>query len=177
MKISPENANIEGLEYCTSNNEIANLEKTEVTNDENKITLRVKPIAEGSCEVFVKSINGVESNKVAVKIIDNERIQAEEQAKKEAEEQAKKEAEEQSKKQAEEKKQAQMSSSSQSNKQQTAPTQKNTNSNNSYGKAVYRTPKGERYHYDPDCGGKNSYQTTWEAVKAAGLTPCQKCVH
>ena len=42
---------------------------------------------------------------------------------------------------------------------------------------VYRTPSGERYHYDPECGGKNSYETTLNKAMASGLTPCQKCVH
>ena len=32
-----------------------------------------------------------------------------------------------------------------------------------------------QHHFDPDCGGKNSYQTTLEAAKSAGLTPCKKC--
>lgn len=40
---------------------------------------------------------------------------------------------------------------------------------------VYRTPKGKRYHLDPDCGGKNSYSVTISKAKKAGLTPCQKC--
>ena len=39
----------------------------------------------------------------------------------------------------------------------------------------YITPTGKRYHFDPDCGGKNSYQTTLDAAKSSGLTPCQKC--
>lgn len=55
-----------------------------------------------------------------------------------------------------------------------AATQKNKNNSDADG-FVYRTPKGKRYHLDPDCGGKNSYRTTMEAAKAAGLTPCSKC--
>lgn len=49
------------------------------------------------------------------------------------------------------------------------------NSPNSGGRAVYRTPYGKRYHYDPDCGGKNSYQISMEQALNSGLTPCQKC--
>lgn len=41
---------------------------------------------------------------------------------------------------------------------------------------VYRTPNGSRYHYDPVCGGKNSYSVTLADAIAAGLTPCKKCV-
>lgn len=49
------------------------------------------------------------------------------------------------------------------------------NNPNSGGSAVYRTPSGTKYHFDPDCGGKNSYQTTLDKAKRAGLTPCKKC--
>ena len=40
---------------------------------------------------------------------------------------------------------------------------------------IYRTPYGERYHLDPDCGGKNSYEITLDEALDAGLTPCKKC--
>lgn len=40
---------------------------------------------------------------------------------------------------------------------------------------VYRTPTGKRYHFDPDCGGKNSTIVAIEVAIGAGLTPCQKC--
>lgn len=40
---------------------------------------------------------------------------------------------------------------------------------------VYRTPSGSKYHIDKECGGKNSYECTWEDVIEAGLTPCGKC--
>ena len=42
---------------------------------------------------------------------------------------------------------------------------------------VYRTPSGTKYHFDPNCGGKNSYKTTLQKAKNAGLTPCAKCAH
>lgn len=190
LEMIPENANIENLEFCTSNNQIATLEKSDIENTKNTVTLKIQPISEGNCEIFVKSINGIESNKVIVKIIDNERIEkekkeAEEQAKKEAEEQAKKQAEEQAKKEAEEqaKKQSQSTTTQKNNSSsQTTSTPPSTgsstsqgNSNNSHGKTVYRTPSGKRYHFDPDCGGKNSYSTTLDSAISAGLTPCQKC--
>lgn len=44
-------------------------------------------------------------------------------------------------------------------------------------RTVYTTPSGKRYHYDPDCGGKNSRATTLNKATSAGYTPCQKCVH
>ena len=186
LEILPNNANSEDLELCTSDSQIAILEKSDVEDTENKITLKIKPMAEGNCEIYVKSKNGIESNKIVLKIVDNERIEkekkdAEEQAKKEAEEQAKKQAEEQAKKQAEEqaKKQTQSttnaSSQTKSSQQGTTSSSTQSNSNNTHGKSVYRTPSGKRYHFDPDCGGKNSYQTTLDAAKSSGLTPCKKC--
>lgn len=47
------------------------------------------------------------------------------------------------------------------------------NSNNT--ETIYRTPTGKRYHYDAQCGGKNSYEVTLEEALNAGLTPCAKC--
>lgn len=40
---------------------------------------------------------------------------------------------------------------------------------------VYRTPTGKSYHFDIDCGGKNSFETVLEKALADGLTPCKKC--
>lgn len=40
---------------------------------------------------------------------------------------------------------------------------------------VYRTPSGKKYHFDPQCGGKNSYEVTMAEAIGAGLTPCAKC--
>ena len=42
-------------------------------------------------------------------------------------------------------------------------------------RTVYRTPTGKRYHFDPECGGKNSKSTTLDVATSSGLTPCQKC--
>ena len=44
-------------------------------------------------------------------------------------------------------------------------------------KGVYRTPTGKKYHFDAECGGKNSYATTLSEAKTAGLTPCSKCTN
>lgn len=40
---------------------------------------------------------------------------------------------------------------------------------------VYRTPTGKRYHFDAECGGKNSFETTLDEAIGIGLTPCKKC--
>lgn len=45
----------------------------------------------------------------------------------------------------------------------------------SNGRYVYRTPNGKRYHFDSECGGKNSYSVSLDDAKSSGLTPCQKC--
>ena len=250
LEISPENANIDNLEICTSDNNIATIEKSSeknfrnfenaentnntaiiensvnsintentenvenLTNAEtiegtvNKIILKIKPISEGECEAYAKS-NEVISNKIKIKVIDKEKIEREKEeqkakqekeeqeqkAKREKEEQeqkAKKEKEEQEQKTKQEKKtqeqktnqkkqntttgaQINRSSSASNATSQKKQTSSSSNSNNSHGKLVYATPKGKRYHFDPDCGGKNSYQTTLDAAKARGLTPCNKC--
>lgn len=77
LEIEPENANIDSLEYCSSNDKVATIERTDTDIIKNKITLKINPIAEGNCEIFVKTNNGLESNRVTVKIIDNNRIEQE----------------------------------------------------------------------------------------------------
>lgn len=228
LEISPENANIDNLEICTSDNNIATIEKSSeknfrnfenaentnntaiiensvnsintentenvenLTNAEtiegtvNKIILKIKPISEGECEAYAKS-NEVISNKIKIKVIDKEKIEREKeeqkakQEKEEQEQKTKQEKKTQEQKKNQEKQKtttgAQINSSSHASNatSQKKQTSSSSNSNNSHGKLVYATPKGKRYHFDPDCGGKNSYQTTLDAAKARGLTPCNKC--
>lgn len=40
---------------------------------------------------------------------------------------------------------------------------------------VYRTPTGKKYHFQIECGGKNSYETTLSEAISSGLSPCAKC--
>lgn len=42
---------------------------------------------------------------------------------------------------------------------------------------IYRTKTGKKYHYNPNCGSGTYYECTLEQALAAGLTPCEKCVH
>lgn len=181
LEVSPNNADIENLEYLTSDEKIALLEKSDVTDDKSKITLHIKPLSEGLCEVFAKS-NSVESNKITLKVVDNERIQAEKKAQEEAEEKAKQEAEEQAQREAAEKakqeaqRQAQQKTQSKNSSNSNKSSSQKSNSNNSHGRVIYYAPKyGKKYHYDPDCAGKNAVQTTLD--KVPGLGPCKKCVH
>lgn len=34
----------------------------------------------------------------------------------------------------------------------------------------------KKYHYEPNCAGKNSHEITWDEVERRGLDPCGKCV-
>lgn len=43
------------------------------------------------------------------------------------------------------------------------------------GFCVYRTPTGKKYHFDSECGGKNSFEITVEQALNAGFSPCSKC--
>lgn len=99
---------------------------------------------------------------------------AKEQAQREAEEHAKKEAEEQAKKEAEEKAKQEAKLQAQREAEEKARQQAAIQSETTV-RTVYRTPTGKRYHFDPDCGGKNSTSTTLESAQSSGLTPCQKC--
>lgn len=58
-----------------------------------------------------------------------------------------------------------------------APTNQPTeNSDETISNVVYRTPSGKRYHASPTCGGKNSYEVSFEEAMNDNLTPCKKCV-
>ncbi len=191
LEIFPENAVMRSMDYQVTDEKIATVEKTDSSNESNKLVLSIKPLAEGECELFVKSENGVESNKVTIKVTDEEKAKAEQEAqrrKEAAEQEAKKRAEQEAKKESErtsqtksnENSKAQTASKSSAKKTQ-SDTQKSktqqSNSDDNNGRAIYRTPSGKRYHYDPNCGGKNSYPTTLSQAQSAGLTPCKKCVH
>lgn len=54
-------------------------------------------------------------------------------------------------------------------------TTKRTTQKEVHSRTVYKTPTGKRYHFDPDCGGKNSKATTLDVAESLGLTPCKKC--
>ena len=43
------------------------------------------------------------------------------------------------------------------------------------GMTVYITPTGKCYHFDADCGGKNSVPTTLDSAVSSGYRPCKKC--
>lgn len=186
LNVNPTGATLENIEYKSTDEAIVKVEKDEQLDNTESIYVKITPVSEGTCEVYVKS-NDIESNKIKVTIVDNERIerekqQAEEQAKKEAEAAAAAAAAQQ--KQAEEQAKAKSSSqtkqaTSSSSTSQSTTTKKSTSTQSSSGQTksqtVYVTPTGKRYHYSSTCGGKNSTATTLDNAKARGLTPCQKC--
>ena len=185
LEVSPENFEVQDLELCSSNNEVAFLEKSEEQNENGKLKLQLKSGSEGECEVFVKSSNEIESNRVFVKVTDSQKHeeennqeedpQPEETPAEETVQETKKEetpAQENYQKPKETK--TETKSNSNSNKSQQSGSSK-PNTNNTHGAHIYCTPKGKRYHFDPDCGGKNSRETTWAEAQARGLTPCKKC--
>jgi len=67
------------------------------------------------------------------------------------------------------------SDSSNSSSDKDSNTSTNINEEEDNSQTVYKTPTGKRYHFDPDCGGKNSTATTLDKAKSIGLTPCKKC--
>ena len=42
-------------------------------------------------------------------------------------------------------------------------------------KDIYASPSGEKYHFNPECGGKNSIKITVEEFFERKLAPCSKC--
>ena len=56
------------------------------------------------------------------------------------------------------------------------PVEPDISNNENAGQGVYRTPSGKKYHFDAECGGKNSYEVSLDKAKGAGLAPCSKCV-
>ncbi len=182
LKFSPPNANTNELEFISSDDSVATLDKSEKTqvtirNNYGELSLNINLMSEGHCTLFVKS-NSVESNKIKVTITDEEKFEKQEDESLKTENNEPEENKEESNNQATEQK---------TQKQQlttTNPSQKISNNNNPsqnlnniHEKETYRTPRGKKYHFDPDCGGKNSYKTTLEEAKNSGLTPCKKCVH
>ncbi len=190
LEVFPNDAVVENLKCCTSDNKIAVLERInsdESEEYENTFEFEIKPYGEGECEVFVRSENGIESNKIHIKIIDNKKIQEEKNEIKESEEKqipekVQNQQEEKTKYDVKEKtKNEPSSSANKSNNISDSGSGKSSNNKsnqkNNYNKenGVYRTPYGKRYHYDPNCGGKNSYKITVEEAEKDGLTPCKKC--
>lgn len=183
--INPENTNdnIDSIEFKSSNESVAKIEKYNSNCKNNEKYAKIIPVGEGECVIYTQFGDTIKSNEVSVKVTDNDRIEREkaaaEQAQKEAEEKAKAEA---AKVQAQaaasttsSKQRKTTSTTSSTSKAKSKSTSSKASSNKSYGQSVYVTPTGKRYHYSPTCGGKNSTASTLSAAQARGLTPCKKC--
>lgn len=174
--INPDNTNdnIDSIEFKSSNESVAKIEKYNTNTKNNEKYAKIIPIGEGECVIYAQFGDTIKSNEVSVKVTDNDRIEREkaaaEQAQKEAEEKAKAEASTTSSKQ-----RKTTSTTSSTSKAKSKSTSSKASSNKSYGQSVYVTPTGKRYHYSPTCGGKNSTASTLSAAQARGLTPCKKC--
>ena len=185
--INPENTNdnIDSIEFKSSNESVAKIEKYNTNSKNNEKYAKIIPVGEGECVIYAQFGDTIKSNEVSVKVTDNDRIEREkaaaEQAQKEAEEKAKAEAEA-AKVQAQavasntsSKQRKTTSTTSSTSKAKSKSTSSKASSNKSYGQSVYVTPTGKRYHYSPTCGGKNSTASTLSVAQARGLTPCKKC--
>ena len=179
FSVFPYDADINTLEYLSTNTEILKI----IKNDSNKNSLTLQPLAEGTCEIYIKAINGVESNRILVTIQDKSKNKDNEVDINKSNEQNKK-IEENQKNNVPNTTNNTTKSHSTSNPSSLPQTTSNNTANNSNNQnastnknsqIVYSTPSGKRYHYDPECGSKNSKPTTKDKAEAAGLTPCQKC--
>ncbi len=190
VNVIPSNADISKIKFYSTDSQIADFSKNFSLSNFSTIYGKIKPLAEGECEIYVES-NEVKSNMVKVTIIDNERIENERKAQEEAERKAQEEAQKKAQEEAERKAQEEAArkaqeeaqrkaqeeatrkaqTQTQPNKATTAESQPTTNN----GKTVYVTPTGKRYHFSSTCGGKNSSASTLSQALARGLTPCKKC--
>lgn len=176
--INPNNTNdnIDSIEFKSSNESVAKIEKYNTNTKNNEKYAQIIPVGEGECVIYTQFGDTIKSNEVSVKVTDNDRIEREkaaaEQAQKEAEEKAKAEAEaEAAKVQAQaaasttsSKQRKTTSTTSSTSKAKSKSTSSKASSNKSYGQSVYVTPTGKRYHYSPTCGGKNSTASTLSAA-------------
>ena len=58
---------------------------------------------------------------------------------------------------------------------ETKPEPKTSTTTTYYGNTVYVTRTGKKYHYNSNCNGGTYYESTLEAARRRGLTPCQRC--
>ena len=59
--------------------------------------------------------------------------------------------------------------------QESSSSQKSTSSQKQTVRKVYRTPSGKKYHFISTCGGKNSYEISFDQIGT--LEPCKKCAN
>ena len=165
---SPADAPTDSITCTSSDSALASAEITSAGNG--KITCLVTPLAAGDVTITCSS-NTATAPAIDMKVTDPAaeevaRLAAEQAAKEEAERKA---AEEAAAKAEAERKAAEEAAAAQAVAEQQAAAEQQQ----STGQTVYITPTGERYHLDPDCGGKNSHPV--DISEVGGRTPCKKC--
>ncbi len=173
---SPEDADDEVS--CTSSNpDIASVEVTSA--DDGKIICVVTPLAAGETTISCKA-SFVSASDVKLTITDPAAEQAEQEriaAEKAEQERAAAEKAEQERIAAEKAEQERIAAEKAEQEriaaEEAARQEEATAARQPSGQTVYVTPSGKRYHFDPDCGGKNSRPI--DISEVGSRTPCQKC--
>ncbi len=169
---------IDDIEFISSNPDVAEI-KYSSTALTTHVYYDITAVSPGETTVYVQTTDGIIKSEEIKVIVTGETTteSTTENATKETSTKEENTTEKQTSSQKETTTKKETSTKKVTTTQKQTSTKKETNSPNSNGTAVYRTPSGKRYHYDPDCGGKNSYKISLDDAKSSGLTPCQKCVH
>lgn len=174
---SPAESSPDSITCTSSDSTVASVEVTSASNGE--ITCLVTPLAAGDVTITCSS-NTATAPAIDMKITDPAaeeaaRLAAEQAAKEEAERKAAEEAaaKAEAERKATEEAAAAQAAAEQQAAEEAVAAQAAAEQEQSTGQTVYITPSGERWHLDPDCGGKNSYPVDISDV--GGRTPCKKC--
>lgn len=155
--ITPENANTE-IEYISENSDVITITDTGTITSTSK---------EGSSVIYAKS-GDIESNKIEINVIDEERI-----AKEKAE--AERLAQEEAARKAEEERLAQEEAARKAEEERLAQEQAQQ-AQQEYVEMVWVPANGGKYHSKSTCSGmKNPVQMTKEDAQAQGIQPCGRC--
>lgn len=161
LKLTPEDADIDNINFISSNEEI-------VTVSSGEAGAIITSHDVGTASIYAISENGVQSNSVNIKVINELAERKKAQEKKEKRRQA-----------ALEKKETKTSSI-----QQRTATYTTSATSAGYESAsqeykegyVYIPRTGHRYHKDSICSGmRNPSYVSISAAKKQGFTPCKKC--
>lgn len=170
---SPKDASAGEIEFNSSDLSVLTVEAMRV--EDGKIVCQVTPLAAGQATLTCKS-GDVSAPDVKLTITDpvaEQEAEAARQAAEQAEqERIAAEKAEQERIAAEQAEQERLAAEK-AEQERIAAEQAAQAEQQSGGQTVYITPSGERYHLDPNCGGKNSYPV--DISEVGGRTPCKKC--
>lgn len=174
IEIIPSTIQDEKIQLFSTDDHIAYIRKfeTELTGDKKIINVYIDAKEEGEVKIYVKlKDTDTKSEEISIKVLKEEKLKDNTVTSTNTNKEQKTNVQQNNAKPST----SPSSSQPTSTKPSTNSSSSQSNSNNTNGRTVYRTPSGKRYHFDPDCGGKNSYKTTLKAATSAGLTPCKKC--